>query len=523
MLRGLASLFKKKKKEPEVKPEEKASGKTDWAGFLADELGITREEAQKRLDYIKRDFGISPASYCRNRFFEISESAMAMKYRRQQVLLKIRKQKYEEIKELTGKDRKQVRAEVRKIKAKEPGFRVDPDWYYNNGAYLLDPDSKEMEDLLALCRRKEDLKKTIGEKLEEIDSGRSGYGSIEDQLNEYSELTKQTLSDLKRKRLEERFGRVLTGMDPEKADRVITDIETTYQLLGFSQEEYLSYHFWDRPFSEKREYVSSEQRAKIIDSLNTQEGSDLLNDKYGAYCRLKSLYGREAVLLDSDNGPETLKEFCSRHSSFVKKHNYDSLGRGVARVDLKPEEDPDDLYAEVTADGGRVLLEELIEPAPEIRRLNPDSVNTVRIITFLDGEEPLIQDAFMKIGRKGSFIDNGGAGGIFVHVDPVTGVFDSNGIDEQCTEYECHPDHGYCFKGIQLPDWNEAVNTAKAAALMVPEARYVGWDLTCNESGKWIIVEGNAKTQFFAQQMTRGRGIKREFFDSIHYDIDRFE
>jgi hypothetical protein len=54
---------------------------------------------------------------------------------------------------------------------------------------------------------------------------------------------------------------------------------------------------------------------------------------------------------------------------------------------------------------------------------------------------------------------------------------------------------------------------------MVSEARYIGWDLTRTEEGKWIIVEGNAKTQFFAQQMTRGRGIRREFLESVHYDV----
>lgn len=516
MLKGLADLFRKKK-EPEVIPKKKERPKTDWAAFLAGELGINKEDAQKQLDYIKRDFGIGSAVYCKNRFFEISESEMAMKYRRQQVLLKIRKQKYEEIKELTGKSKKEILAEIKKIREKDPGFRVDPDWYYNNGAYLLDPDSEEMNRLIAVCCRRNDLRKELSEKLREIDRGEADYGSISSELDEYYGLIKETLSDLKSKRIEEKFAHVLSGMEPEKAGNVITDIEATYQLLGFSQEEYLSYHFWDRTFSEKREYVSSEQRAKVIDSLNTQAGKDLLNDKYSAYCRLKELYRREAVLLDSDNGPETLKEFCGRHSSFVKKHNYDSLGRGVARVDVQPGEDISDLYAEVTADGGRILLEELIKPAPEIRMLNPDSVNTVRIITFLDGDEPEIQNAFMKIGRKGSFIDNGGAGGIFVHVDAATGSFDSNGIDEQCVEYECHPDHGYRFKGVQLPDWDGAIKTAKAAARMVPEARYVGWDLTCTDAGEWIIVEGNAKTQFFAQQMTLGKGIKDEFFSSVHY------
>lgn len=540
MLKELANLFRKKTGAPDVKAPEKKEPvidaaetqkaeelpertetkkpKTDWAAFLAGELGITKEEAQKKLDYVKRDFGIEAAAYCRNRYFEMSEAAMATGYRRHNVLETIRRQKFKEIRELTGKRRRQIRAELIAVRQKDPGFRVDPDWSYNTGAYMFDPDSAEMDELIALCRRKEALKAELHECFRRIDRGEADYASISEQLDEYRGFIEKTLSGLKRNRISERFKDQLAAMDEKAAAEMVTDIELAYELLGFSQDEYMAYHFQDRSLAEKREYVSSELRAKVIASLNTQEGSDLLNDKYAAYCRLAGLYGREAVLLDSENGYETFREFCSRHSSFVRKHNYDSLGRGILKIELQPDVALENVYKEVISDGNRVLLEELIRPCSEIKALNSDSVNTVRIITFLDGGEPAIQDSFMKIGRKGSFVDNGGAGGIFVHVDPETGVFDSDGVDEQSTRYEEHPDHGYVFRGIELPDWSGALETAKAAARMVPEARYIGWDLTRTETGKWIIVEGNAKTQFFAQQMTRGRGVKREFLDSVHAD-----
>lgn len=535
MLRGLADLFGRKKtdslenndaqtaQEIQDKPAEhcrKDSAKTDWTAWLAEELGISGEEAQEKLDYVERDFGIKASVYCMERYFEMSEASMATKFRRRQVLEKMRREKFAEIKKQSGKGRKQIREELIKIRHKDPGFKVDPDWSYNNGAYMFDPDSEEMEELMALCRRKEELSEEIKDVFRKIDRGEAGYESIEGPLEEFRQLTEKTLSGLKKSRIYDDFENLLSGMDERTAAETVMDIELTYQLLGFSHDEYRVYHFRDKTLSEKREYVSSELRAKVIAALNTQEGSDLLNDKYGAYCRLSSLYGREAVLLDSENGPAAFREFCGRHSSFVRKNNYDSLGRGIARVDVQPGSDSDSLYEEITADCKRVLLEELISPCPEIKRLNPDSVNTVRVITFLDGGEPVIQDAFMKIGRKGSFIDNGGAGGIFVHVDPVTGAFDTGGVDETGAEYESHPDHGYAFRGIELPDWSEALKTAKAAALMVPEARYIGWDLTRTDSGKWIVVEGNAKTQFFAQQMTRGRGVRKDFLDSVHFDAD---
>ena len=135
----------------------------------------------------------------------------------------------------------------------------------------------------------------------------------------------------------------------------------------------------------------------------------------------------------------------------------------------------------------------------------------------MDKEEPKIQDCFMKIGREGSFVDNGGAGGILVHIDHNTGTFNSKGLDEHGFRYDKHPDHGYVFEGIKLPEWDKAIELVKKVATEVHGLGYAGWDLTYSEAG-WIIVEGNAMTQFIGQQGTLGRGRKKEFLESINYE-----
>ncbi len=115
-------------------------------------------------------------------------------------------------------------------------------------------------------------------------------------------------------------------------------------------------------------------------------------------------------------------------------------------------------------------------------------------------------------------MDNGGNGGIFVHTDPANGITDSHGIDERGFVYESHPDHAYRFYGIRLPLWEEALKTAKEAALMTPGARYIGWDLVCTEEDRWVIVEGNAMTMYIGQQATLGVGKRKKLLVSIHYD-----
>ena len=69
-----------------------------------------------------------------------------------------------------------------------------------------------------------------------------------------------------------------------------------------------------------------------------------------------------------------------------------------------------------------------------------------------------------------------------------------------------------------MPHWEEAVNTAKKAALMIPEAGYVGWDVVCTNDNRWIIVEGNAMTMYIGQQATIDVGKRKAVLESINYE-----
>ena len=508
-----------KKKADKAKTSAAKDGGKDYAALLSEKLGISPEEAGKKLDYIEDNFGIPAWKYYKKKYYERSETSMVRKYLSDERVQVRHQEMFDIIEGLCGKDREKTLKEMHAVRAAYPDVAVNLKWYFDFGLYRFDPgtDKAEIDKIIDIARRMDALKEELTKEFALIDKGEQSYEAIEDKLSEYRELTAGVISEGRKTQLKKTTDIIAPEAEGEKLDSIKADIMMSDRLLGFFPSEYLVFDFLHKDIPERREYISSRQRLKVIKTLNSEEGFDLLDSKYDSYLRLAPLYGREAVLLDSENGREKLADFCSRHDVFVKKSNYDSLGRGVQKVDLRDGASLESIYEEITKDGKMVTLEELIRASDDIRSLNPDSVNTVRIIVYCKDGAASVQDTFMKIGRKGSFVDNGGAGGIFVHVDKNTGVFDSAGIDENGNIYEAHPDHGYRFKGHALPDWEEALKTAKAASLMVPEAGYIGWDLTQTEDGKWIIVEGNSKTQFFAQQMTTGRGVKREFLDAVGF------
>jgi glutathione synthase/RimK-type ligase-like ATP-grasp enzyme len=140
---------------------------------------------------------------------------------------------------------------------------------------------------------------------------------------------------------------------------------------------------------------------------------------------------------------------------------------------------------------------------------NESSVNTVRCMTFCTSEGIVVPYCFMRVGRSGSFVDNGGAGGIIIGVNPHTGVVDTDGFDEYNNHYFLHPDSGITFKGFKIPDWERMLNICKSAALKITEMGFLSWDMAHTDDG-WSVIEVNGVGQLIGPQIVYRRGIKKE-------------
>ena len=149
------------------------------------------------------------------------------------------------------------------------------------------------------------------------------------------------------------------------------------------------------------------------------------------------------------------------------------------------------------------LLQERVKQHPKIAALNPSSLNTVRITTYLsrwkgepNGTGDVMTDfGFLRVGRAGSATDGWSeGGGLAINVDIAdgrlgTGIFSTGPASR--TE-ERHPDSLLHFRGQRLPFWDDAKQLCEQTAMLFPDVRSIGWDVAITETGP-LIVEGNAK------------------------------
>lgn len=145
--------------------------------------------------------------------------------------------------------------------------------------------------------------------------------------------------------------------------------------------------------------------------------------------------------------------------------------------------------------GNGFLIEECLENHAEIKTFNASSLNTCRVVTFINKEGNCrVLFATARFGRRGSVTDNWSAGGVAVGIDLTTGALGRGLLLPQYGGgwLECHPDSNQPFVGKILPRWPEVMDLVKRAAFSLPWCHAIGWDVAITPQGP-VLVEGNGQ------------------------------
>lgn len=296
------------------------------------------------------------------------------------------------------------------------------------------------------------------------------------------------------------------------------DIKFWYYAYGYNPSEYVTYGFQRMSFEERRSYISDRESVCLGHHINDIFALRIFMDKASTYARFQKYYKRDCITIEKDADYASFCAFVEAHSAFVKKDVRESCGRSVELVDAAGREKMA-LFKELRTTP-KLILEERIKQGDVLAKLNPSSVNTVRCFTLKTRKGIVIPWCFMKIGRNGSFVDNGGAGGLLVGINAKTGVFNTDGRDEYGFSFDKHPDTGIVFQGFQLPEWDKMISICKEMAAMEPSVPWIGWDMTYTNQG-WVVVEGNSMSEVIGPQSTYQHGI-RSTFDQYLKDVDLF-
>lgn len=246
-----------------------------------------------------------------------------------------------------------------------------------------------------------------------------------------------------------------------------------------------------------------EKALLINNSIPTPRMLGYLNATRGRSCdgeKLRTSEDLRALIERSDVSKFCLKLISGYGGAGFKAAEMVRKDGNIALLDLQEQQiySVDEYYAALdVAANGDFLVEQYFEQHPDIKKFNPSSVNTLRVMIYQPlGGEPKCLGAVLKIGRQGAVVDNGSAGGVCAKVDIQHATLHAGTFlfsRAYCFKY--HPDTDVLIDGAKIPLLSEAIELAIEAIQVFPGINYAGIDVAIGLDGP-VIVELNARSDY---------------------------
>lgn len=232
-------------------------------------------------------------------------------------------------------------------------------------------------------------------------------------------------------------------------------------------------------------FFSNYHVAKKLDNKNM---FDLIfYDVKRPQCVIRKING---ALMDADYNlidEDKAVELCNAAKDIIlKKSVFSYGGKGITFIyDCQHNKDKILDYLKESKD---FIAQTLIPQHPVLASFNPESINTVRILTLFYGGSPMVVSAMLRMGVNGSHVDNATSGGVFCGINE-DGSLKDRAYDICAKVYYKHP-CGKEFSGVVIPSYSECVHIAKKLSVRyLNYSRLIAWDFAIDTDAKPVVIE----------------------------------
>ena len=294
--------------------------------------------------------------------------------------------------------------------------------------------------------------------------------------------------------------RKIKAIDKEKLNKLAKDIAArnnksvsyvkrdmikNFVKYGIGYTDYLKGDYINLTKEQKKTYVTTKSYYKLLRYLNNPKYDATMSDKIVFNRIFSEFLGREWIDI-RNTSLDDFKKFIKNRKTIFAKPPTDFGGHGIKKIEVKDIKNLEELKNELLSKK-LYLVEDAIIQHKELDKLNPYAVNSFRVVTLVkDGKSYILANA-LRIN-----VDDGiaiGCQDAYMRLDE-SGKVCSRVVDDVANVYEEHPMAKIKFSTVKVPFVKESFEMALKAALVVPEMRYVGWDIAITPNGP-VIMEGN--------------------------------
>ena len=197
------------------------------------------------------------------------------------------------------------------------------------------------------------------------------------------------------------------------------------------------------------------------------------------------------VLMSKEYHPISQEDFfklCDVNGEVIVKQSVDSEGGKGVEFYRSTVDDKEKLLSNLNKKN--FVVQEVVKQHPELAKVHPESINTVRIMTLFFDNEVHILSTVVRMGLGGSKVDNASSGGIVCGVDE-DGKLKKRAFDTKANQYDTHPS-GVHFESVVIPNYLECKQLCKKLATRFTQfSHLISWDFSIGVDGEPILIEVN--------------------------------
>lgn len=267
-----------------------------------------------------------------------------------------------------------------------------------------------------------------------------------------------------------------------------------YFFLGAVPEDYFSMVFENKNWKWRNHHITRMRLDFIKKMLNDDDEANMfVNDKL-AFCRhWNDKLNRQWCNPEDTSYDEFTRKFHGIDKIILKRRiGYGGKGIEIIKTSKISNED---IYDDLVKKHENYIIEEFHSQTGWIHKINPSSLNTIRVATVKVNDQTDVVFSYLRVGVEGAVVDNLHSGGIRFPINHHTGEI-YMGMNYQTSAIESHPDSGVRIAGETIPDWDKICSFCISAHECAPESlRFIGWDV-CLDENDMCLIEGNSGPGF---------------------------
>ncbi len=275
---------------------------------------------------------------------------------------------------------------------------------------------------------------------------------------------------------------------------IFLDMANCAIRYGAGYFDYTIFEFYNMNHKQRKTYMTRFKNKKLVTMMNDLNYTHCFDNKDEFYTYFKEYIGRDFLALQFASKEDIMK-FVEGKEYIIAKPKDGECGHGIEKIKVADFETTEACALYIQNPEKKFdVIEDLLIQHPKLNEIYPHSINCLRIATIVHEGKGHVLYAVFKTGNNGNFVDNLESGGYACHVDletgKITGPAHTSATVSDMSIAETHSYTGVKFEGFEIPMIKEACELVAKASLVIPQVRYIGWDVAITENGP-AIVEGN--------------------------------